>query len=59
MNGTVIITCTCKSEFQDAIYGRQRRVANWMKDEKKGLARCTQCKKEVQPVTKTVVKEEK
>jgi hypothetical protein len=28
MAETTIITCTCKSEYQDKLYGKGKRVAN-------------------------------
>lgn len=37
---TKIITCTCKSHFQDAEYGTMRRVANEMRT---GQLKCTVC----------------
>lgn len=37
----MIITCECKHEYQDKVYGKQKRVANPMKGKDKG--RCTVC----------------
>lgn len=36
--------CTCKSEFQDSIYGRGNRLCN---ETKSGKVRCTVCGKEI------------
>jgi hypothetical protein len=38
-NGVTIAPCTCKSEFQDATYGKGMRVKN----NGRGLVRCTVC----------------
>jgi len=43
--GTIVISCDCKSESQDKLYGKQRRVANLCK--KGEMARCTVCGKEI------------
>jgi hypothetical protein len=44
---TIIRTCTCKSEFQDTTYGKQKRVFNKLEDfVKSSRARCTVCGKE-------------
>ena len=42
----MIITCTCRHEYQDSKYGIGKRIANKMK--KDGMFRCTVCKKEHQ-----------
>lgn len=39
-----IILCNCKSEYQDKVYGQNRRVANYAP--KKNIYRCTVCKTE-------------
>ncbi len=40
MAGTVVLSCTCKSDFQDHRYGRGKRVHNvGLKDN----ATCTVC----------------
>lgn len=44
--GTVVVACNCKSVYQDAKYGRGRRVHNLAK---KGVPRCTVCKAEKTP----------
>ena len=36
-----IIKCSCKNEFQDKKYGKNRRVAN--DTQKEGVYRCTVC----------------
>ena len=41
-DGTKIINCTCKHQYQDEKYGPGRRVGNLMKD---GKGRCTVCNK--------------
>ena len=39
-----ILTCTCKHEWQDKKYGKQKRVHNWrVKNES---WRCTVCSKD-------------
>jgi hypothetical protein len=40
----VILTCTCKHAFQDALYGPGKRVHNFSK--KKDVQRCTVCSRE-------------
>ena len=40
----VIINCDCQSEFQDKLYGKNRRVAN-VKDAKPHECTCTVCGK--------------
>ena len=42
----MIITCTCRHEYQDSKYGIGKRIATKMK--KEGMFRCTVCKKEHQ-----------
>lgn len=42
-SGTTLVTCNCKSEFQDKIYGPNKRVAN---NTSKESAICTVCGKE-------------
>jgi len=39
--GTTIIICSCKSDFQDKIYGKGKRLANTKYDDKS--AKCTIC----------------
>lgn len=49
MNKTQIVVCTCKHEFQDAEYGKGRRVTtpcNTEQEKKNFVVRCTVCKKE-------------
>lgn len=41
-----IINCSCKNEFQDARYGRGKRIANQTKKGDGVLYRCTVCLKE-------------
>ena len=43
-----LIKCSCKSEYQDAKYGKNIRLANLKGDIKNtdGKARCTVCGKE-------------
>jgi hypothetical protein len=43
-----VIKCDCVSEYQDARYGRGKRIANGCKDDK--AWRCTCCGKERDPV---------
>lgn len=43
---TVILKCTCKHDYQDRRYGKQKRVFNVMRD---GKARCTVCAAERLP----------
>jgi hypothetical protein len=47
MADTALITCTCKSDFQDERYGKGVRVANV--DSKKTTYVCTVCGKPGQP----------
>lgn len=43
-----IFSCTCKSEFQDSVYGKGNRVFNPKgKGEDLGGYRCTVCGKEI------------
>lgn len=52
----MIRICTCISEYQDSLYGKNRRVFN---ECKKGSAcRCTVCKKE-QPLSGAEIKNKK
>lgn len=48
MTKTKIITCTCKSEYQDKEYGKGKRVANHASSQgsKEWQWRCTVCGKE-------------
>ena len=43
---TVLIACTCKHEFQDQTYGKQKRIANVTAkgDISNKEVRCTVCK---------------
>jgi len=41
--GTKIVSCSCRSEFQDQRYGAGKRVANLKED---GGTRCTVCNQE-------------
>lgn len=41
MSGTKEVTCNCKHDQQDALYGRQRRLANV--SESGSTAKCTVC----------------
>jgi hypothetical protein len=46
---TKLVTCACKSEYQDQKYGKSKRVANAVdggKAKKSGVWRCTVCGKE-------------
>lgn len=42
---TKIITCDCKHEYQDELYGKNRRVANKVDTKDKDEYRCTVCSK--------------
>lgn len=45
MEGTILIKCSCKNEFQDTLYGKNIRVHNvGGKDKHKKHAFCTVCK---------------
>jgi hypothetical protein len=48
VSGTVIVVCDCTNNFQDATYGRNKRVANYKGSSSKDSpkARCTVCNKE-------------
>lgn len=39
--------CTCHSDFQDKIYGKNNRVFNSIGKDDKGGYRCTVCGKEI------------
>ena len=43
---TVVLTCTCKHEYQDKKYGKGNRVFNTKDPSKSTKYRCTVCKKE-------------
>lgn len=45
MASTTIISCTCKHEYQDKVYGTNKRLANMKFNLDK--ATCTVCGKEV------------
>jgi transposase-like protein len=47
-SGSKIINCKCPNSFQDATYGKHRRVANHAdaKGNKKSRYRCTSCSSE-------------
>ena len=50
MARTKRIACTCKSEYQDQMYGKGRRVMNATEKGKTATSttwRCTVCKREV------------
>lgn len=48
MARTVIITCKCDSNYQDTVYGINKRLANIKGDKPDAsIARCTVCGKEV------------
>lgn len=49
----VIIQCDCPHEFQDSLYGKQKRVAN-VKDAKPQECTCTVCGK-IRPTKETRV----
>lgn len=43
-----IITCSCENEYQDRMYGKNKRVGNVKGDSPDSdTARCTSCGKEV------------
>ena len=43
-----IITCLCENEYQDKVYGKNKRVGNVKGDSfDSDTARCTSCGKEV------------
>ena len=45
---TKVFSCTCKSEFQDEVYGKHNRLFNPTgKEEKLNGYRCTVCGKEI------------
>ncbi len=48
---TKIIVCTCRSEFQDKLYGISRRVYNLCGAGDKNKYRCTVCQKENEGAT--------
>ena len=43
--GTVMVACNCKSDFQDAVYGKGNRIANSSaaKDKAQRKHGCTVC----------------
>jgi hypothetical protein len=42
--GTAVGPCTCRNDYQDATYGRGRRVHNWApKKQTNGRFVCTVC----------------
>ena len=41
-----ILTCTCEHEYQDKIYGKNKRVHNQTKKQDGKVWRCTVCSKE-------------
>ena len=43
---TEVLQCTCKSEFQDELYGKGFRLMNSMGKDKTTGYRCTVCNKE-------------
>lgn len=45
MGPTKIINCSCKHEFQDKIYGRGKRVANYCRA--KNVYKCTVCRTDI------------
>lgn len=47
MSKTDIFTCTCKNEYQDKAYGRNRRVFNQTRKSEGKVWRCTSCTKEL------------
>ena len=44
---TVMKQCTCKSEFQDKMYGKGNRVCNVKEGKANGKAVCTVCGREL------------
>lgn len=56
-NGTAIVQCNCKHEYQDRMYGKDARVANATakQDEDFIEVRCTVCSR-VQQVNPSRVK---
>lgn len=47
MAKTVVITCKCESQYQDMVYGPNKRLANVKGDKNdSSTARCTVCAKE-------------
>lgn len=47
MKSTKVITCTCKHDGQDKIYGNNKRLANRINKSTTEVYRCTICAKEV------------
>ena len=44
---TKVISCTCQHEYQDKVYGKNKRLANkTQKGNQKDTYRCTVCGKE-------------
>ena len=43
---TEVLQCTCKSEFQDELYGKELRLMNTVGKDKPNGYRCTVCNKE-------------
>lgn len=46
-DGTVIVSCGCRSDYQDGVYGVGKRVANRTKKTPGNIARCSVCGKEI------------
>lgn len=45
---TKVINCSCKNEYQDKLYGMNKRLGNVKSDKSDSdTARCTSCGKEV------------
>ena len=48
MAHTTVINCKCNSDYQNAVYGTNKRLANIKSDKPDAsVARCTVCGKEV------------
>ena len=48
MARTIVINCKCNSDYQNAVYGTNKRLANVKGDKPDAsVARCTVCGKEV------------
>ncbi len=43
IQGTAILDCTCKNEFQDKMYGKGKRVHNVLAKKSTFDYRCTAC----------------
>lgn len=54
---TKVISCSCKNEYQDKVYGMNKRLGNVKGDKSDSdIARCTVCGKEVRFRSTSVIK---